>query len=532
MAVTIFMNGSIYTGDPQYPLVQSVAVRDGKVIDVGDRDAIQLQWGRSDTEIIDLQGKTVTPGLIDSHLHLSGVASNFLYLDLTDVTSKDELLQKIRVHAEKTPAGKWVIGRGWNENLFPDRQIPTIEELDRIAPHCPLFLTRICSHVFLANSKAFEVSQYHPDMAIPSGGTIVQDPRTKKPTGLILESAADIVQRHIPEPSYEEHKQALKQAVTLALKHGLTTVHTEDLNYLGGLHQTYTLYNELIHEEQLGLRCNLLIYYTYVEELIERGMYTGFGNDQLRIGAVKLFADGALGGRTALLSEPYADDPGHYGNEIHDRATLYNIVRQVRHHNMPVAVHAIGDQALENVLDVLDRFPQVQFRDRIIHAPILRPDLIDRLKKGKYIVDIQPRFVASDFPWVIDRLGDRRAQHSYIWKKMIDSGIMCAGGSDAPVEPIQPLLGIHAAVTRQSPHASSQVWNETERLSVPEAIRLFTVGGAYATNEEHVKGTLSVGKWADMTVYSKNIFAIHPDELLTTNVDMTIVGGKIQYTRE
>lgn len=526
--ITIIKNGSIYTGDPRHPLVQAVAVRDGKVIDVGDNDDIRLQWERSGTEVIDLQGKTVTPGLIDSHLHLSGVASKFLDLDLADVTSKDELLKRIKAKADKTPPGKWVTGRGWNENLFPDSQIPTLEELDWAAPYSPLFLTRICGHAFLANSQAFEISQYCPEMANPSGGTIVQDPHTKKPTGLILESAAEVIQRNIPEPSYEDLKQAMKQAVALALKHGLTSVHTEDLRYLGGLDQTYQIYDELINEEELGLRCNLLVDHTYVNKLIERKMYTGFGNDRLQIGAVKIFADGALGGRTALMSEPYQDDRNNFGFEIHSQESLYHIVSQAKYHNMPVAVHAIGDKALENVLTVLDRFPQSKYRDRIIHAQILRPDLITCLKRGNRIVDIQPRFVVSDFPWVIDRLGDRRLQHAYIWKTMIDSGITCAGGSDAPVEPIDPLLGIHAAVTRKSPN-SDRVRNERERLSISEAIHLFTAGGAYATNEEHVKGTISVGKWADMTVYSQNIFAIHPDELLTTNVEMTIIGGKIQY---
>ncbi|MGG1661946.1 amidohydrolase [Brevibacillus sp. NRS-1366] len=526
---TIFTNGRFYTFDPSAPKVESVVVKDGKIVDLGSHRDMLLQWGRPEATVKDLDNKMVTPGLIDSHLHLSSIATKLMTMDLEKVTSKDRLLQVVKERASQTPSSEWLQGRGWDENRFTEGTLPTIEELDSVAPHCPVFLTRVCGHVFLVNSKALEIAGYSAGMDIPAGGTVVVDPLIKRPTGLLLETASNIVQRHIPDPTYEQLKQSLKQAIQLAMQCGLTSVHTEDLRTLGGLDQTWQLYDELLNEEKLGLRCNLLIYHPHVKRLIERGMYTGYGNETLQIGAVKIFADGSFGGRTAYLSAPYSDDPGNVGSEIHDDATLHQLFREAREVRMPVAVHTIGDQALENVLNTLERFPTVAYRDRIIHTSLLRPDLLERLKSPSIVADIQPRFVVGDFPWVADRIGSERANQAYVWKTMLEAGVLCAGGSDAPVEPLEPLLGIHAAVTRRAPHDTHEGYNPSESLTVEEALRVFTYGGALATNEEAVKGTLSIGKYADMTVYSQNLLEIEPDEILSMNIEMTIINGEICY---
>ncbi|MBU5210513.1 amidohydrolase [Heyndrickxia oleronia] len=532
MTITIFTNGQIYTMDQMFPLVQSVVVTNGRIIDMGTTSDMLLQWGRHDVKVIDLQERTVIPGLIESHVHIAGVAMNFLNLDVTGVQSKKELLEKIKERANSLQPGEWLLGRGWDENLFIDSSIPLIEELDLVAPHCPIYIPRICGHAFLVNSKALEICHVHPNTTVPEGGTIVLDERTGKPTGLLLESASELINKYIPEKSYSELKKAVRQAIKFAMEKGLTSVHTNDPAFLNGFFQTYQIYDELINEEQLGLRCNLLIDYMYMKELSETGMYAGFGNDHLQIGAIKIFADGALGRRTALLSSPYHDDPSTVGDAMFDQETLYSIIQEARMLAMPIAVHTIGDQALENVLDILDQFPAVAYRDRIIHAQVLRKELIPRLKKPSRIVDIQPRFVVGDFPWVQDRLGESRMQLSYAWKTLLSSGVICAGGSDAPVEPIDPLLGIHAAVTRRAPGETHSGWNPTEKLSIDEAIKLFTIGGSYATNEENSKGTITRGKFADMTVLSKNIFEFkNPDEILSTEVVQTVIGGKVTYEK-
>jgi predicted amidohydrolase YtcJ len=309
LAKTIYTNGIIYTLDDIHPIVESVVVEDGKIIDLGSHHDMDLHWGRADSTIIDLNGKMATPGLIDSHLHLSGIAFHFLDLDLTGVTSKKEMLERIKERANTMAPGQWMIGMGWDENLFEDGSIPSIDELDHVAPHCPIYLKRICHHAFLVNSKALEMSCFQPGNPVPKGGTVVLDPRTKKPTGLLLESASELITDHIPDKTNEELKSGLKAAMRFAVRKGLTSIHTNDPAYLGGLEQTYKLYDELINKEQNGLRCNLLIDYSFLKRMIKTGLVTGFGNEKLQIGAVKLFADGAFGRRTALLSEPYHDQP-------------------------------------------------------------------------------------------------------------------------------------------------------------------------------------------------------------------------------
>lgn len=524
----IYTNGKFYTFDSIKPFVEAVVVEDGRFIDMGAADDMQLQWENPDSETVNLYGKAVTPGLIDSHLHLSITAEQFLNLDLTGVTSKHDMLEKIQKHVKTLDRSDWLLGRGWDENLFTDGGIPTIEELDNLAPNHPLYIPRVCGHASLVNSKALEIAHYHPEVSVPEGGTIVLDESSKNPTGLLLESASKLITEYIPDKTFEQLKGALRKTMKFAISQGLTSVHTNDPLFLGGLNQTYRLYDELLNEEQLGLRSNLLINHGFLGSLRTNGMYAGYGNHTLQIGAVKIFADGALGRRTALLSEPYHDAPGEFGEAMFDQESLYKMIQDARELSMPVAVHAIGDQALENILDILDQFPPVSYRDRIIHVQILRDELIKRLADPNRIADVQPRFVPSDFPWVKERLGEKRSDLSYVWKTLQKAGVICAGGSDSPVEPIDPLMGIHAAMTRRTPDETHDGWNPHEKLSATEAFRLFTEMGAYPTNEEQVKGTISRGKLADMTVYSQDPFMMeHPDELLNTNVDMTIIGGEV-----
>lgn len=523
----IYINGNFYTLDPAKPSVQAVVIENGRFIDMGTTENILLVWGRADTEIIDLGGKTITPGLTDSHLHLSMVARSFMELDLTGIPSKQAMLEAIHSRASTLQPGEWIVGNGWDENLFTDGNVPTIEELNQVAPNNPVFLRRVCYHAAVANDKAFEMSNYSLGTPIPEGGVVVLD-EANKPTGLLLESAQELIKQ--PENSYVTWKSALRKAMKFVMKKGITSVHTNDPLYMGGLSQTYQIYDELLNGEQLGLRCNLLIDHQFLDDLKKSGMYAGYGNDTLQIGAVKIFADGAFGQSTALLSEPYHDNPENYGEAIFDEETLFKIGKRARELGMPIAVHSIGDQALENVLNVLDRLPATDMRDRLIHTQVLREDLIPRLVSPKRIADIQPRFLVSDFPWVQEKLGEKRIQSSYVWNSMIDAGVICAGGSDAPVEPVDPLLGIHAAVTRKSPGDTHNGWNPAEKLTIHEAFRLFTEMGAYPTNEELIKGTISRGKLADMTVYDRNPFAMEdPDELLEANVNMTIIGGEIKY---
>lgn len=529
---TIYINGNIYTMNPNEPMAQSIVTSNERIVEIGNDEDMLLQWGRNGTTIIDLEGRTVLPGLIDSHLHISSVGINSQELDLTGVNSRDKLLAAVRVKAASIHPEEWILGRGWDENIFPDKRIPTIEELDYVAPYSPLFLPRICGHAFLVNSRALAQCGYHSNMAIPYGGTVVLEPITKKPTGLLLETASNIVTKHIPKKNYNQLKSAVKMALDDAVRLGLTSIHTNDPNYLDGANQTYKLFDELVNQEGIGPRSNLLIDYTYLDELKSSGMFAGYGNNKVMIGAIKFYADGALGGRTALLSKTYEDDPGNFGNAMYNNEEIYRMIQEARGYKMPVAIHTIGDQALANVLDALDQFEPVEHRDRLIHVSVLNEELISRLKNPHRIADVQPKFVPSDYPWIVDRLGEDRSNYSYPFKKLLQAGVWCAGSSDAPIEPLNPLLGIHAAVTRKKHGDTHNGFNEQERLSMYEAIQLFTLGGAYATNEEMDKGTLEIGKLCDMTILSRDPFSMDSaDELLTTDVEMTVIGGEVKYRK-
>ncbi|AIF44271.1 amidohydrolase [Virgibacillus sp. SK37] len=528
----LFINGRIYTFDPTRPVAESVLIEDDYFMDIGATTELHTRWGDS-IDVVDLKGKTVTPGLIDSHLHLSLIANSFLELDLTGVTSKSDMLEKIKHKVNSLQPGEWLLGSGWDENLFEDGSFPSIQELDSVAPQHPVFLSRVCLHAALVNSKALEICQYQQGIQVPEGGEIVLDPVSYEPTGLLLETASELIKKHIPEKSYDQLKDAMRKAMEYAISLGITSVHTNDPFYLGGLQQTYQIYDELLNKEHIGLRCNLLINHEFIDDIRRQGMYAGYGNDTLKIGAIKIFADGAFGRRTALLSEAYTDAPDEFGNAIFEQPTLYEIVRKARELSMPIAVHVIGDQALENVLDVLDQFPAAAYRDRLIHVQVVREELISRLAVPTRIADIQPRFLVGDFPWVEERLGEKRMKLAYAWKTLIQSGIICAGGSDSPVEPLNPLLGIHAAVKRRAPGEKHNGWYEQEKLTMVEAFRLFTEMGAYPTNEETIKGTISRGKLADMVVFSKDPFEMeNPDELLETEVEMTIIGGEVKYIKK
>ncbi|WP_080874125.1 amidohydrolase [Oceanobacillus timonensis] len=530
--ITIYTNGVIHTFQASQPIVEAVAVKDGRFIDMGSTSQMLAFWRAKSDNVIDLGGKAATPGLTDTHLHLSLQATKFIDLDVTGVTKKADFLHLIKKHGETLEKDAWLLGAGWDENLFTDGGLPTKEELDAVAPHHPLFITRICEHAAVVNSKALAEIHYSSTIPLPDGGDIVTD-ANGNPTGLVLESASALFKAQIPEKSYQTWKNALRQTMSSAIGYGLTSVHSNDPAYLGGLQQTYQLYQELLNQEGMGLRTNLLIDYPFLEDLHAEGMYAGYGNNTLQIGAVKIFADGAFGRRTALLKEAYADRPGQYGEALLTQDTLYAIVKRARELAMPVAIHTIGDQALENVLDILDQFPQAAYRDRLIHAQVINQGLVKRLADPGRIVDIQPRFLASDYPWVTDRLGRARMSDAYAWKTMLDAGVICGGGSDAPVEPLNPLLGIHAAVTRKAPGESHNGWYPEQKLSMQEAFYLFTKYAAYTTNEEKVKGTISRGKLADMTVYSADPFQMeNADELLDTSVDMTIINGEVVYRKE
>ncbi|MEH7379560.1 amidohydrolase [Bacillus sp. JJ1533] len=527
---TLWTGGRIYTMEREQNVVEAVFVEDGTVIATGFKDELENNYNSQITKRMDLKGNTMFPGFVDSHMHLIGHGEKLLKLDFSNMTSSTQISNAIQEYIKDKPAGQWIIGEGWNENQLPDRKIFHRNELDELAPNYPLMLKRICRHAVVVNTKALELAGITDETPNPEGGVIVRD-LNGNATGYLLDQAQELVKKVIPAVTEEYIQNALHSSIKDCLRVGLVGGHTEDLNYYGGFLRTYKAFQKIINEDNCKFRANLLVHHEVVEDMHHLGYKFGEKEDLLELGAMKIFADGSLGGRTALLSHPYNDSPDTSGVAIHPLDELKALVQKARRFKMPVAVHAIGDLAFEYVLDAIEEFPPLENqRDRLIHAQILRKELIERAKQLPLILDIQPRFVVSDFPWVVERIGETNMENCYAWKTLLREGLHCAGGSDAPIEPIDPLLGIHAAVTRKKP-GEEEVYMPEQRISVYEAVQLFTTGSAYAIGKEDSLGKIAPGFKADFTILDKDLFQIYEDEILNAKVMMTVVDDTVMYER-
>jgi predicted amidohydrolase YtcJ len=529
---TLWYGGKIYTMEKENDVVEAIYVERDVIKEVGTYNNLVNKYRNSISETRDLKGNVLFPGFVDSHLHLIGHGEKLLRLDFSEMTSSTDMVKELRKKVETVPKGEWIIGEGWNENEFVDRKILHRNELDNIAPNHPMMLTRVCRHAVLANSMALEAAGITDETPNPAGGVIVRD-KDGRATGYLLDQAQELVKNAVPTVSQDYLKQALSMSINDLLSKGIVGGHSEDLNYYGGFKRTFDTFKEVINGDEVKFKAHLLVHHEVTEDMLQYGYQYGKHTDYIEIGSVKIFADGALGGRTALLSQPYNDHPETSGVAIHTQSELDEIVKKARGNNMPVAIHTIGDLALEFALNSIEKYPVLPGqRDRLIHAQILRPELIERMKKLPIILDIQTLFTASDFPWVIERLGEDRMKWSYAWKTLLDEQIPCAGGSDAPIENVDPLLGIHAAITRAKPSHPGEGYYLNEALTAFEAISLYTSGSAYAVCQEDTRGYIKAGYKADFTVYDKDLLEVSPDEMLNASVVLTVVDNELMFEQK
>ncbi|MGD6816868.1 amidohydrolase [Metabacillus sp. 113a] len=526
---TLWHGGKTYTMAAENETVEAIFTEGNKIIAAGEEKELRMKFSSSIKEDINLQGKTVLPGFTDSHMHLIGHGEKLMRLDFSSMDSHAAIKEALYREISETPPGEWIIGEGWNENQLKEGKMFDRTVLDELSEHHPIVLKRICRHAILANSAALELAGIQEDTIAPPGGIIGRN-EDGTLNGMLMDRAQDIVLFDtIPPVSKEYLEKALRKAVADCFEKGLTGGHSEDLSYYGSLQLPIEAYQTVLTDER-PFKAHLLIHHLVIDEFEQNPVK----NSRLvEYGAMKVFADGSLGGKTALLSEPYLDDPDTYGVAVHSQEELNEYFKKARSFGREVAIHVIGDQACEMALIAAEENPpaKVGQRDRFIHAQILRPDLIERLQKLPVILDIQPGFTASDFPWIIEKLGADRLAYSFAWKTLIDKGIRCAGGSDAPIEPVDPLLGIHAAVTRKSIHTPSEPgYFMSEALTMFEAIKLYTEGSAYAIHREHERGKILPGYDADFTILARNPFSLEdPDQLLDTKVVMTVAEGKVVF---
>jgi len=522
----LWHGGPIYTMAKENETVEAVLVENGKIIEIGPFEKL-----KSTADIlIDLKGAVMYPGFVDSHLHILFHGEKLIRLDLSKAHSAEEMLALVHEAAQNIPSDKWLLGEGWDENKFVDKRIPTMQELDSIRSE-PILLTRVCHHVVLGNTAALEAGGITEKSESPAGGKIGRNAKNQL-TGLLYEQACNMVTNAIPREG-EDYLKYLEEALNLSiddmLSKGLTGAHSEDMSYFGKYTNPLTAYERVIGEKQ-HFRVHLLRHYTVFEEMMEANLT--FDEPFIEPGAMKIFADGSLGGATAALIKPYTDNETNRGLLIHTDEELIKLVKLARKYNEAIAVHIIGDAAAEQVINAIERYPVTTGkRDRLIHCCVLNEDLINRMKKLPVIVDIQPAFVPSDFPWVIDRLGEERVEYAYAWKKLLNRGILCAAGTDAPIEDINPLTTIYAAVERKKVNQSHNGYLPNEKLTRFEAIRAYTYGSAQAIGKEDIRGLILQGYDADFSIFDRDLFVGTSEDILAAKAVKTVVAGRVVYER-
>ncbi len=509
----VFLNANVLTMDPARPLAEAVAVNGDRIVAVGSNEEIKPLIG-PDTDVADAKGATILPGLIDCHIHLIEYGLSLKNINLRDVTSIEEMKNRVAKRAQSSAA--WILGLGWDQERFAEKRYPTRKDLDEASPDKPVLLWRVCGHICVLNSAALQLAGIEAKTPDPRGGIIDRD-SSGEPSGILRETAFDLVLKSIPKLTLDDYEEAIVAASQRALEAGLTTVHC-----ITGSEPELRSLLKLRSEGRLRLRFYVFIPVEHMEAARYLGLRSGFGDEWVRLGGVKIFTDGSLGARTAALEAPYADDPENLGVTIYDQKQLDEIVAKAHRSDLQVAAHAIGDRAVGMALHafakVRDSSPMKNLRHRIEHASVLNPKHISRIKELGLIASVQPHFNVSDF-WVQQRLGEERASLTYPFASLLQAGIRVVGGSDCPVEPLTPLSGIEAAVNRTG----------REAVGVEDAIAFYTRNAAHASFDENEKGTIALGKLADLVVLEKDPRKVPPSMISKIRILKTMVGGRIVH---
>jgi len=519
-ATLAILNANVITLNSKQPKAEAVAIQNGKIIAVGSNEEIRKYIGK-ETKVIDAKNRTVVPGFVDCHVHMTGFGWSLQTLDLRNVNSIKEMQQKLQEYAEKNHGKSWILGGRWDQEKFAERRFPTRWDLDKAFADKPVFLVRVCGHLAVVNSKALQLAGITEETTV-EGGEIDLDKATGDPNGIVRENALEIIRKAVPKPSPKELEDVCLLACRKAVEAGLTGVH-----WIVDSADEIRIIQKLYFEGKLPLRVYLGIPVDLLDELVNLRLSTGFGNDMVKIGFIKIFADGSLGARTAALKQPYSDKAETSGMILCTQKKLNKLVLKAHRAGLQLGVHAIGDHAIETVLKAfskaLKEFSRENHRHRIEHCSVLNPKLIRQMKRLSLIASIQPHFIVSDF-WVADRVGKARARWVYPFKTLIHEGLVVASGSDCPVEPISPLLGVWAAVARKG--------FAEESLTLEEALRTYTLNAAYASFDENRKGTIEVGKFADLTILSDDLDKVSPEKIKDIAVEMVFVDGEIVYAKQ
>jgi len=539
----VFRNGNFYTVDGNKPKAQAVAVTGNRFVAVGSDDEIS-KWIGEDTEVVDLEGSTVTPGLIESHGHIMGMGWNMINLDLSGAGSYDELVEMVKEKVEEVEPGTWILGRGWHQSKWdPQPEVmvkgfQTHDKLSAVSPDNPVYLGHASGHAGFANAKAMEIAGLNP-MSTESmtgqveGGEIIVD-QMGNPTGVFNERAQRLITRYIPDQSAYA-TEALEMAIQGCLEHGITSFHDA-----GSGKATMDLIQKFKDEGKLKTRMYVMVTgpdREFTKEWLEKGPMLDTADHLFTVRSIKLNCDGALGSRGAWLLEEYTDRPGHFGHETLPMEYVEEISKKGVQRGFQVCSHAIGDRTNREILDryqmAFEEFPELatDHRFRIEHAQHLHPDDIPRFAELGVIAAMQAVHLSSDRPWAIDRLGEQRiVEGAYVWQKLLKSGAVVINGTDVPVEPIDPIASFYASVSRKTLKGTPEGGFEPDqRMTREEALKSYTLDAAYGEFAEDVKGSIEVGKLADLTVYDQDLMTVEENKLLDTKVIMTVFDGQVAY---
>lgn len=529
----VLRGGRVWTGSSLAPWAEAVAIVADRIAAVGAEATIRRMIGPR-TSVLDCTGCVVLPGFIDNHVHLMTGGFQLRGLSLSDVHDEQDFIRRVAEHAARLSPGQWLVGGGWDHERWPGARLPCKEMIDPVTTTTPVLLRRVDMHSVLVNSLALHCAAITRETPDPPGGEIVRDPATGEPTGILKDAAVALVERLLPPPSPDDAEEALRAALRELARFGITSVH--DIT----LWEHWEVYRRCHHRGELTVRIYARTPITEWERQRDWIACEGAGDAWLKLGGVKGFVDGSLGSATALFVEPYSDAP-HTCGLLHDQMFPEGIMNErivaADRAGLQCSIHAIGDKANALVLDILERViaengPRDR-RFRIEHAQHLRPEDIHRIARLGVIASVQPAHLVDDGCWAEKRIGRARARTTYAFRSLLDAGVRVTFGSDWTVAPLDPLLGIFAAVTRQTADGKNpRGWIPEEKITVEEAVRAYTVANAFAEFAEAEKGSIEAGKLADLVVLSKDIFALPPEELLTAKVILTIVGGKIVYSAE
>ncbi len=527
--VTIVTAENIYTVNADQSMVEAFAIKDGKVIATGTAQELGQQY--ADARLLDYGSSTIVPGLIDAHGHFLGLGQGLMRADLMGTTSKQDILDRLTSFAADLPEGQWLLGRGWDQNDWPVKELPTKADLDTVFPDRPVWLERVDGHAHWGNSAAMAVSEQdlNGDWQI-DGGEIVRDDNGEA-TGVFIDNAIMPIQSKVPAPTTAEDLEALKRAQALMAEVGLTGMHDAGTSLA-----TFNLLSEMNANGELKVRVYAMAdgNSDMLAHLCENGTVID-PDAMLTARSIKLYSDGALGSRGAALLEPYSDDPDNYGLLIETEEVLTQYAVKAADCGLQVNIHAIGDRGNRNTLNALAAAEQSSNsvgRPRNEHSQIIEKSDFQRFQDLGVIASVQPTHATSDMYWAEDRVGPDRIKGAYAWQTMVQMGIPLALGSDFPVERAHPLEGFYAAVTRQDKQAwPAEGWYPEEVLSREQALYGFTLGAAYAAFQEDQLGSIEVGKAADFTVLGKDIMTIPAEEILDTPIKATYVQGEAIYTQ-